>query len=393
MNLVKGKFYLLKIGCHLNSIDTDRIRDYLIANHWEEIDDVKFADIIIFNTCAFVQSKIDECITIIVDIIKCKKTDAKLLLCGCLPVIDKSAIENICDVECLTPLTLSKLDQIIDAEIPFAEQLTSHRLLIDDEISKNRDIFFVRTNYGCLHNCSFCAVKKVFPNLRSKPIDTVLDEINKGIKEGCIEIGLTSEDLTAYGRDIGVSLIKLLQEIIEIKSNIKLSLYRFYPQYLIDNKDAYLQLLESGVIHYMSIPANSGSENILEKMGRKYSIGQLTELISQIKMIFPNVIIRSDIMIGHPGEEEEDFQKTIAYVINSNIDILITFPFCAMPGTRAFDMAGQIPQNVIDTRLKLLNSIFENKKKLAHTINNKWDDNSPIEKEKRYFRVSKRYRS
>ncbi len=354
-----GKVYISNPnGCHPNSIDTARIKNFMIRNGWNETETFQEADIIIINTCAFVHSRIEDNLSLIDQIVDKKDPGAELIICGCMPVIAREKLKNIKNATLLTPHNLYELENIIGSKNAFTLQPTAQRLLLNDEIDDDRDIFMVRTNYGCLHNCSFCAVKKVFPKLKSKPPAAILRELADAVRKGCKDIGLTAEDLTAYGLDIQTNLIELLKGIVTIKGDYKLSLYRLYPQYLLSNCDAFLSLFRSNRFSYLSIPVNSGSKKILRLMGREYDAEQMKKFLLRIRQENPSIRIRGDFMVGHPGETDEDFRQTFRFVTTSNLNILFVYPFSAMTGTRSADMEDQVSQEDILYRYNMLNEAW-----------------------------------
>lgn len=349
------RFYLTQpFGCHLNKLDTARIRSFLLDNGLKETTSIKAADVLIINTCSFIKDRVRISVEAIDDINRKRKKGSLFIVGGCLPRIDLETLRKHHKGPIFDPHSLDQLDKLLDARKSIMEQPLSQRMIIKDEISRTRDITFIRINYGCTGRCSFCAVKKVFPRLISRSPDDIISEFRAKIKGGCRDIGLTSEDVTAYGLDIGTDLVSLLRRMVREKGNYRISLYRLHPDLMIKRQDELFRIFRSGKIAYLSIPVNSGSQKITRLMRRNYDVEEIKKFIIDVNKKFPKIKIRLDFMVGFPGETKDDFEQTRAFVNQCRSDVLFVYEFSPMPGTEAASMKNPVSSFTIRKRAEKL---------------------------------------
>ncbi len=354
-------FFSSNFVCHIQQLDSDRVIEYLNLNKWQRVELVGDAELILYNTCAFRQNKIESAVEGIRQLNLQKKPDSKMIVLGCLPAIADKRLREVFDGKTISPTNLVSLDQELNSSISFSK-ISSAKLMDLSEIKGNSSeisTFMIRTNYGCGHTCSYCGIRKAFPKIKSKTIPEILGEIENAVQAGVIEVGLTSEDLTAYGKDTSDrSLVKLLDSISELNLQCKITLPRLHPDYLIENEDRFLKFIEKNNISLLGIAINSAAPNVLRLMNRSYDPNRLQELLVKIKKIKPKVVIRSDWIIGHPGETDDDFNDSVKFFMSAPIDIVSPFRFSLIEGTPAEKLSGHLSDPEIDKRMQMVDKVF-----------------------------------
>jgi len=379
------KVCIITNGCPENRIDCARMQAFLSDNSHIIIDDYKDADVIVFNACGLTEDSQDDSIKIIRFIQANKQPSAELVVCGCLPKINMPRLRQVHqgftfehDLEELAEVIetqtsaedtyANNLAPRIDTaaiqrrRIPNLRKVTSlmsirERLTtpyysrLEQTINVFRPgSFCIKVSTGCLNACSYCAVRISRGRLRSKPIDRVMEEFEQGLAMGYTEFALLGTDVGAYGRDQGVTLTDLLREMVENPGDYTIRLRNIQPKFLIEMMPELQEILGSGKIPYLSSAAQSGSDRILGLMRRGYRIEDFERAILTLKSQFPALQIRTQIMVGFPGETEDEFQDTLRLLDEVNFDFVEVYTFQPRPGTEAARMKDQIPQKVARRR-------------------------------------------
>ena len=204
---------------------------------------------------------------------------------------------------------------------------------------------------------SILPVKQVFPQFSSKEKSEIIKEFRQGLKKGYRNIALTAEDVSVYGLDKGSNLAGLLRSLIRIRGEFSISLYRLNPEKLLTMKDGFLKIIKSKKINFLSIPVNSGSDRIIKLMGRKYDITDTKDYIKRIKKSCRHLRINLDLMVGFPGETQEDFKKTLEFVLDVAPDSIRVFQFTERPRTIAKSLGKAVPLRIMQKRSALLYQI------------------------------------
>jgi len=375
------KVCVITNGCPENRIDCARMQTFLSDNSHILTDNYQDADVIVFNACGLTESSQEDSIKIIRFIQANKQPSAELVVCGCLPKINMSRLRQVHhgftfehDLERLTEFIETQtspedayanqlaprtdIASIQRRRIPNLRKVTSlmsikERLTasyysrLEQTINVFRPgSFCIKVSTGCLNACSYCAVRISRGRLRSKPIDRVIEEFEQGLAMDYTEFALLGTDVGAYGRDQGVTLADLLREMVEIPGDYTIRLRNIQPKFLIEMMPELQQILGSGKIPYLSSAAQSGSDRILELMRRGYRIEDFKQAILTLKSQFPALQIRTQIMVGFPGETEDEFQDTLRLLDEGNFDFVEVYMFQPRPGTEAARMKDQIPEKV-----------------------------------------------
>lgn len=370
-------FHLSALGCPRRGIDSQKIYNYLEANGWSFTEDYKDAKLIVVSTCAFVKDREDQSLQAIDFFQENMENQANIIVAGCLSKINPDAIAKYSDIVFLSPRELDNLDKIIDAEVKFEDipdpnQSFSHpfspglsqkvkkskkrlNIRLDSDYEKEK-MFTVRLARGCLGDCSYCAIKFAAGKLESKQPNEIIKEFKKGLNQNYQTFTLVAGDTGCYGLDIGITILMLLSEIFGIEGSYKLILKEFNAQWLIKYQLQLESLLKDNYakIDYIIIPVQSASEKILKSMKRPYKIEKVKECLRSILLKIPELKITTHIMVGFPGETEEDFQKSLDFIKEFKFPFVDIYGYEDRPRTQASQLKCKIPQNVIDQRIKLL---------------------------------------
>ncbi len=384
----KGVACVLCNGCPENRVDVARAEHYLVENGWVLSNDWHNADLILFNACGQGNESTDHSINIIAEIQKKKKTGQKLIVWGCLPKIDPSAIRAVSDCLISPGTELAEVEQQIgrtspiddisantlSERIPFTKENAGtfvryqgskisqlfRRLAVGWDAYINlkfnllrendSSIFFIKVSTGCMSNCSYCAIKKSRGQTTSKPISLVKVEFQKGLAAHYTQFTLLGTDLGPYGVDLGCSLTDLLRELINIKGNFKINLRNVNPYYIVNNYDDFIELVKSKKIRCIETAAESGSNRILQLMNRRYTIEQYVAVVKGIKRAFPKIILRTQLIAGFPTETEAEFESTLKLLNDVHFDYVEVYKYSDRPGTRSEKIQPKVPDQIKQQR-------------------------------------------
>jgi MiaB/RimO family radical SAM methylthiotransferase len=366
-------YYLASAGCPRRAVDSQKIADYLEANNLKYTQDFKDADLIIVSTCAALKSREDLSKTAITWYQEQKNADSKIVVAGCLGKINPEVKKEFEEVAFISPREIDILDEIIAAEVRFKDipdpnQIGSYPLFPDkperqakgDRLNKRldlavekKDLFTLRVATGCLGNCSYCAVKFAVGELESKPIDALLNEFKSGLDQGFKHFVLIAGDVGCYGVDIGTSAIELLSELFAVEGSYKIIIKEFNAQWVVKYFQDLLKIFKENheKIDYIVVPVQSASNRMLRLMKRPYTIEDVKTYLNIIKTEVPDLQISTHIMVGFPGETEEDFKESLEFIKEYEFPFVDIYAYDDRPNTAASQMADKVPQNIISQRV------------------------------------------
>lgn len=355
------KFYMESLGCSKNQVDAEVIINLLKEKGYELSLDPNNSDLIFINTCGFIQSAKEEAIENLFELRE-KAPNAKIIFGGCLAqrysdILELPEADGIFGNRDLKQISefvdkLEKEDEqiILSPEYPDNPE--------DDYYSRSTILNYPGSAYlklseGCNHRCAFCAIPIIRGPLRSRSKIQILKEANALVEEGIKEINIIAQDLAAFGTDItGESqLLPLLEEICEIEGDFRIRLLYIHP-------DAFpLELIEfvkthEKVLPYFDIPFQHASTPILRKMGRVGTSESYYNLIKLIRESLPNAVIRTTLMLGFPGETEDDVKQLLEFTKKCKFDWMGSFIYSREEDTRAFDMISEEDHEKVIKRAK-----------------------------------------
>lgn len=367
--------YVLCTGCPESRIDSARVQNFLVENGWKITNDLKEADVIVFRVCGLTEKTAEDSIQIIRKIKSKKKGSAQFIVWGCLPKIDPEALRTEYNGVTFGEEEVTTLNKIFEAKKPIEEVVANYVMPAFElkrsglygflgklynfasrrfSIAQNESIFHIKVSTGCLGNCSFCAVRKSRGLVRSKSIDCILSEFRDGLRKGFRYFSLLATDLGDYGRDLGYNLVDLLVELTKEKGDYKIGLRNVNPCHLNEMFEELRPIFSSGKIWFLSSAAETGSDRILKLMRRSYKIQDFKKCIQILNKEHPNILLRTQLMVGFPTETVEDFQKSLRLLDELKIDWVEVYKFSPRRGTLAAKMTGQVPEKIKEARFRQL---------------------------------------
>ena len=379
------KVGFVSLGCSKNLIDTEIVIGHFKKHNYEIVNNPEKADIIIINTCGFIESAKEEAINTILEMAEYKKKKCKyLIVIGCLvqryykelkkalPEVDlfikideydylwekieKLIKENI--VEESKTNTSNKITEIRPLPMPRCEEF------LDRVITTGENIAYLKIGEGCSNRCTYCAIPYIRGPFVSRKMEDIIEEAKMLVKKGIREIIVIAQDTTKYGIDIygEPKLPELLQKIAEI-SEVKW--IRFLYSYPEGVSDKLIEVVKNNekICKYFDIPIQHISNRMLKMMNRKTSKEEIEELIIKLRKEIPNVVLRTSLMVGFPGETEQDFKELYEFVQNAKFDKLGTFMYSKEEGTPASRMQNQINGN---TKRSRYNKIMKIQQKISN---------------------------
>ena len=366
-------YYLASAGCPRRAVDSQKIADYLETNDLKYTQEVKQADLIIVSTCAALKSREDLSKTAVIWYQEQKRRDAKIVVAGCLGKINPEVKKEFDDVTFISPREIDTLDDLITAKVRFKDipdpnQIGSFPLFPDkrerqakggrlnkrlDLAYEKQDLFTLRIATGCLGNCSYCAVKFAVGQLESKPLETIIDEFKSGLDQGFKHFVLIAGDVGCYGVDIGISVVELLSALFAVEGSYKIIIKEFNAQWVVKYFQDLLNIFKQHYekIDYIVVPVQSASNRMLRLMKRPYTIEDVKKYLNIIKSEVPGLQISTHIMVGFPGETEEDFKESIEFIREYEFPFVDIYAYDDRPNTAASQMAGKVPQEIIEERV------------------------------------------
>ncbi|KZE53029.1 tRNA-2-methylthio-N(6)-dimethylallyladenosine synthase MiaB [Brevibacillus parabrevis] len=378
----KGKRYHVRTyGCQMNEHDSETISGILQQMGYTSTDDVEAADVILFNTCAIRENAEDKVFGELGHMKRLKHNNPNLILgvCGCMSQEEKvvnKILKSYQQVDLIFGThNIHRLPQLM-RDAMFSKEMVievwSKEGDIVENMPKQREgniKAWVNIMYGCDKFCTYCIVPYTRGKERSRRPEDVIAEVRDLARQGFKEIMLLGQNVNAYGKDfedIKYGFGDLLDEI----RKIDIPRIRFTTSHPRDFDDHLIEVLAKGgnLVEQIHLPVQSGSSEILKRMARKYTREHYLELVRKIKAAIPNVSLSSDIIVGFPGETDEQFEETISMVEEVRYEFAYTFIYSPREGTPAAVMEDNVPMEVKKARLYRLNEVLarigleENKK-------------------------------
>ncbi|MEW6189788.1 MAG: tRNA (N6-isopentenyl adenosine(37)-C2)-methylthiotransferase MiaB [Actinomycetota bacterium] len=363
--LDREKFLVKTFGCQMNKHDSERIAGMLVQEGYEPARRVEEADIIIFNTCCVRKHAEDRLYGQVgaLKSLKRKKPNLIIAVGGCLAQKDGREIqERATHVDLVFGThNLSSLPNLIrqvrENSAKICEIWKEPKILPTKlpSLREHRYFTWVTITIGCNNFCSYCIVPYVRGREISRPMQDIHSEVRKLAQEGVIEITLLGQNVNSYGRDLygKGQFSTLLRELDKIPGIKRIRFTTSHPRDLSDEIIKAVAECDK-VCEHFHLPVQAGSDRILKLMNRGYTKDRYLEMVRKIRETIPECSITTDIMVGFPGETEEDFQETLDLVEKARFDQAFTFIYSPRPGTPAAEIEVQIPQEVKLERFKKL---------------------------------------
>ena len=358
------KLFITTLGCTKNLVDSEVMiaklkNEYILTQNPEE------ADLLIVNSCGFINSAKEESLNTIFELHNIRKNNSTLVFSGCLTERYKTELQKeLPEVDIFTGVgDYNQIDKLVkNRENKFSEKtflISNEERIITGSISHA----YIKISEGCNQKCSFCAIPKFKGKLQSRKLDFIIDEVKKLTKQGFYDFSFISQDSSAYLRDFNIKngLIKLIDEIDKIEEVKSARILYLYPA--TTSSELIKRIANSKFHNYFDIPIQHISEKMLKIMKRGFGKEKTIKLLNEIKNI-PNSFIRTSFIIGHPGETKKEFQELINFIENFRFDMINVFAYSNEEKTEAFNLIEknpdfEVPPEEIERRVSILEKIIE----------------------------------
>tara|TARA_B100000427_G_scaffold189105_1_gene157127 strand:- start:1277 stop:2521 length:1245 start_codon:yes stop_codon:yes gene_type:complete len=341
-----SKFHLVTLGCPKNEVDSEKLAGSLLSDGMEATDDLASADLIVVNTCAFIEEAREESIETILSLDEFRNEDSEIVVTGCLAERYGSELQDV----------LPEVNRVagfgVSVSLTKKANVPEFDLLNLPRPASIRPWAYLKVAEGCDRACGFCSIPSFRGPQRSRDINSILEEVESlQVKE----VVLVAQDLAAYGRDQGVgekSIIPLIEEITQRVDWVRL-LY-LYPSEL---NQQLIDVMCSLTVPYFDLSLQHVSSPLMRRMKRWGDAERFRDLISEIRRNSPNAVFRSNFIVGYPGETEEDQDQLIDFIKEMQLDWCGFFSFSDEQGTYASGLEGKIDRSLIIERLKELSCL------------------------------------
>ena len=364
------RVYIKSFGCSANLADGEVIAGCLSEAGFEVVKNPKDAEFLLYNTCA-VKSQTENRI---VDILRKAPKDKRLIVTGCLPVINFERLENEVEFDGITgPAPGAKivdvLGRVAAGENVISLGATSSSDLYLPRVPVNPLVSVVPINYGCLGDCSYCCVHFARGHLRSNPVHEVVERVRRDLVSGVKEFWLTSQDTACYGKDIGSSLVDLLGRVCDVEGDFFVRLGMMNPDHVLGMLDELVEAYKcEKVFKFLHLPVQSGDDKVLGLMNRRYTVEEFTNVVQIFREEIPRLTLSTDVICGFPGESKEAFDQTKRLIAEIKPDIVNVSKFFSRPRTPAEKLL-PIPPRELNRRSR---ELAELSRRISFEKNRAW---------------------
>ena len=355
------KILFISLGCDKNLADSEEMLGLLTANGHEIVDSEEEADAIVINTCCFIHDAKEESVNTILEMAEYKKsgTCKALIVTGCMAQRYKEEItQEIPEVDAVLGTTsygdIVKALNEVQAGNVFQEFRDINELPEDcghRVITTGGHFGYLKIAEGCDKHCTYCIIPSLRGKFRSVPEERLLKQAEYMASQGVRELILVAQETTVYGTDLygKKTLHLLLKKLCQIRGIRWIRVLYCYPEEIYDELIQVMKA-EPKICHYLDLPIQHASDKILRRMGRRTSKQQLIDIITKLRREIPDIVLRTSLITGFPGETEEDHQELMEFVDEMEFDRLGVFTYSPEEGTPAETMEGQVPEEVNEAR-------------------------------------------
>ena len=351
-----GKLHLVSLGCNKNLVDSEIMLGRL--SNYEITSDVASADVIIVNTCGFINSAKEESIRAILDMHEARKKGSLLVVTGCLMQrYREELMKELPEVDLFTGVgDYDKIDEIILKKQNLFSPDTYLQASEERVITGSNYHAYIKISEGCNQKCSFCAIPTFKGKLKSRALENIVDEMQKLVKKGYYDFSFLSQDSSSYMRDHAVSdgLISLIDAVEKIEGVKTARILYLYPS---TTSNALIErIIASPVfVNYFDMPIQHSSEKMLKIMRRGSGAARIKELLNLMRSA-PGAFLRTGVIVGHPGESEAEFDELCAFLQEFKFDRVSAFAYSKEEDTLSYEME-QVPAKIISKRLSKIEKV------------------------------------
>lgn len=355
------KILFISLGCDKNLADSEEMLGLLTARGHEIVDDETQADAIVINTCCFIKDAKEESVETILEMAEYKKTGSchALVVTGCMAQrYQKEIIQEVPEVDAVLGTTsygdiVKALEEAVAGnhfeefrDIDYLPDTGSKRVL-----TTGGHFGYLKIAEGCDKHCTYCIIPKLRGKFRSVPMERLIAQAEDMAEQGVKELILVAQETTVYGKDLygKKSLHILLKKLCEIRGIRWIRILYCYPEEIYDELIETIRD-EKKICHYLDIPIQHASDRILKRMGRRTSKQELIDIVGKLRKEIPDIVLRTTLITGFPGETEEDHEELKEFVDEMEFDRLGVFTYSPEENTPAAEMADQVPEEVKEER-------------------------------------------
>ena len=355
------KILFISLGCDKNLADSEEMLGLLTAGGHEITDDETQADAIVINTCCFIKDAKEERVETILEMAEYKKTGSchALIVTGCMAQrYQKEIIDEVPEVDAVLGTTsygdiVKALEEAVAGnhfeefrDIDYLPDTGSKRVL-----TTGGHFGYLKIAEGCDKHCTYCIIPKLRGKFRSVPMERLIAQAEDMAEQGVKELILVAQETTVYGKDLygKKSLHILLKKLCEIRGIRWIRILYCYPEEIYDELIETIRD-EKKICHYLDIPIQHASDRILKRMGRRTSKQELIDIVGKLRKEIPDIVLRTTLITGFPGETEEDHEELKEFVDEMEFDRLGVFTYSPEENTPAAEMADQVPEEVKEER-------------------------------------------
>ncbi|HAY72274.1 MAG TPA: 30S ribosomal protein S12 methylthiotransferase RimO [Ruminococcaceae bacterium] len=351
------KVGMISLGCPKNQVDAEHMLALMDAEGWEIVDYVDGCDVVIVNTCGFIDDAKKEAIENILDMVELKKEGVigKIIVTGCLAQRYKEEIvKEIPEVDAVVGIgangdIIKTVEEVMDSVSTVEKYPPRCDLPLEGQriLTTPQYWAYLKIGEGCSNRCTYCTIPSIRGNMRSRSMENVIEEAKQLAELGVKELILIAQDTTSYGLDLygELKLPELLNELCKIDSIEWIRLLYCYPDRITDELIETMKNQDK-VVNYIDLPLQHADDKILKAMNRRGDQALIRSVISKLRAEIPDVVIRTTFIVGFPGEGEEEFETLAEFVNEIEFDRLGVFTFSPQEGTPAFDMENQVDEDV-----------------------------------------------
>lgn len=370
------KIAFTSLGCDKNRVDSEVMLGILQKNGYTAVAEESEADIIVVNTCCFIKDALEESIETILEMAQYKDPEVGnckgLIVAGCLGQrFEAEFFDELPEVDAIVGTTAYEAIAEVADEILAGKQQVKHLESIDlamqDENGKLRVLStapyfaYLKISEGCDNHCTYCVIPKMRGRHRSRTMESLVEEATILAQQGVKELVIVAQDTSIYGRDLyGQPMLhELLKQLNAIEGIEWIRVLYAYPETLTDETIEAMASCEK-VCHYIDMPIQHGNDAVLKRMGRKSSQALIREKVAKLRAAMPDIAIRTTLIVGFPGESEEEFEDLMHFVQEMKFDRLGVFSYSQEEGTAAARMENQIEDELKEERRDIIMDIQKN---------------------------------
>jgi MiaB-like tRNA modifying enzyme len=361
------RVYIETYGCALNRGDSAIMATVLSERGHEITENLNEAEVVIINTCA-VRLETEERMK--QRIRELGRTGKRLVVAGCLAGALPATVSALApEASILGPQAVERIAEVVES--PERQVILEGTKAVKVPRMFEGKIFIVPIADGCAGECSFCITKLARRKLRSYPMREIVEAVKEAVAKGAVEVELTAQDTAAYGLDLGgkVRLPDLVEKVAEIEGNFMVRVGMMTPEQAMSIVDGLVEALSMEKVYkFVHLPVQSGSDKVLKLMNRKYTIDEYKRLVKELRSKVPGLSVATDIIVGHPGEDEEDFQQTLDLMKELRFERIHLAMYSIRPNTVSAGLP-QVRDSVKKERMKTAMGLYES---IAYDIHSEY---------------------